>query len=928
MKDMMMKLGFQTIVFGRIIEDLDYLLASIADQGFTGVEFFQHHEQIFVHDGEDRFHPITIEDLIEKLRKYQLALLGLCGGTVKERISFCLKQDGARQEQLGIGPEDCRPLYLYTQDLDIDTILYAAQYDFMLAFHPHAFTKFERVEKSMQDFNAAAARLKAEGYTPGRHLRWLPDTAHMSVVGEDPIATLGSIPIDDIVAIHLKDYDPAYGRSYHRYAKGFVALGAGRVPIKQIITTTEGRGYQGWYVAEQDFSHTDPHTSMGKSAAWLVDKRYMALPASRFLTPDSVPAKRPTPVHIEHQQLKLYQFIMELHRAGETNLKQCYLDVARAIYHWSDASHVTLWSYGASRDDVCLLTSYPPSLQTLDENGNAIHLPLKVDIRTSPLGAACCPSHVAEMEISSFNQANNNTNNNANNQAKATVFSYASVARTTGAKSAVAISIPNRYNPNAARLLIGLLHREPGLVDYSIIVEQVADDISCALNAALDDACAVATGEVSLIADQKSTLTSFLAKLGLLIRRELDCAAVTIFLKNRTGDRLECRWGPELEWQKGLEEHERCYHKHETQHPTVQCWQECRTILLASCVDQLFNGDIRKPKSRERVPNDCEDHDDILLVPLVASAMSEDGILSSFVIGVVRCRNKQPVYLPDGEACCPYFTYDDAAILSTVCQAAVPHIDTLLRDEGLSKTISNMTHELNMPVNTLRAAVDRVETFVRRKEYWRLTDIAEDMKSWTGLMGRIIAMADLFGKKDRLLEPDCTRVRLMADVIAPLKPVMRTLLDDRRFDVEQIQYGDIDSLPALYLDRNQFQMVFFNLFSNAIKYAYSDPRQFNIEIAAEYDAASGEYRIHFMDDGPGILPEFKESIFDYGIRGPASMNQLVKGMGLGLWVVRRVVEAHEGRVEVTRSSDPTTITIFLPASRRSSPPRVNKKPRT
>jgi signal transduction histidine kinase len=113
-------------------------------------------------------------------------------------------------------------------------------------------------------------------------------------------------------------------------------------------------------------------------------------------------------------------------------------------------------------------------------------------------------------------------------------------------------------------------------------------------------------------------------------------------------------------------------------------------------------------------------------------------------------------------------------------------------------------------------------------------------------------------------------------------------------------------------------MVFFNLFSNAIKYAFDDPGQFEVRIDAEYLA--GEFRIHFSDYGPGIEEAYAKSVFEHGMRGPTALSKIVKGMGLGLWVVRRVVEAHEGHVEVTNYHQPTTITISLPEARRSSAP--------
>lgn len=62
----------------------------------------------------------------------------------------------------------------------------------------------------------------------------------------------------------------------------------------------------------------------------------------------------------------------------------------------------------------------------------------------------------------------------------------------------------------------------------------------------------------------------------------------------------------------------------------------------------------------------------------------------------------------------PRFTEDDSAILSAICQALVPHLEAHLNQERRIESIARMTHELNMPVNTLRAAADRLQREVKK----------------------------------------------------------------------------------------------------------------------------------------------------------------------------------------------------------------------
>ncbi|MFM7322510.1 MAG: ATP-binding protein, partial [Armatimonadota bacterium] len=72
----------------------------------------------------------------------------------------------------------------------------------------------------------------------------------------------------------------------------------------------------------------------------------------------------------------------------------------------------------------------------------------------------------------------------------------------------------------------------------------------------------------------------------------------------------------------------------------------------------------------------------------------------------------------------------------------------------------------------------------------------------------------------------------------------------------------------------------------------------------------------------------EKSIFEEGVRGPEHVNDLVGGLGLGLWVVREVVRLHGGEVAVTRNGDPTEITLLLPRSLASAKPRPRAHPRS
>ena len=102
-------------------------------------------------------------------------------------------------------------------------------------------------------------------------------------------------------------------------------------------------------------------------------------------------------------------------------------------------------------------------------------------------------------------------------------------------------------------------------------------------------------------------------------------------------------------------------------------------------------------------------------------------------------------------------------------------------------------------------------------------------------------------------------------------------------------------LPApceALVDRNRIRQVFANLLDNAIKYA---PEGASVTIAVREEPE--RVVASFRDTGVGIPPDEQEKIWARLYRGDKSRSQ--RGLGLGLSLVKAVVEAHQGRVAVS-----------------------------
>jgi PAS domain S-box-containing protein len=95
------------------------------------------------------------------------------------------------------------------------------------------------------------------------------------------------------------------------------------------------------------------------------------------------------------------------------------------------------------------------------------------------------------------------------------------------------------------------------------------------------------------------------------------------------------------------------------------------------------------------------------------------------------------------------------------------------------------------------------------------------------------------------------------------------------------------------LDSLRFDQVLTNLLSNAVKYGAGKP----IEVRVACDHATDVARLEVIDHGPGIEPALTERIFEPFQRGVAP-DEPIPGLGLGLYVVKTIVEGHGGKINV------------------------------
>ena len=212
-----------------------------------------------------------------------------------------------------------------------------------------------------------------------------------------------------------------------------------------------------------------------------------------------------------------------------------------------------------------------------------------------------------------------------------------------------------------------------------------------------------------------------------------------------------------------------------------------------------------------------------------------------------------------------------------------------LRDADRRKDefLATLAHELRNPLAPIRQAarLSRAPDASDAQRRWSQEVIERQVKHMALLLDDLLDVSRITRGK---LELRRERVELHS-VIAMALETARPLIDDRRQIVTQ-------HLPAapLWLDADPMRVaqVLANLLTNAAK--YSEPGGI-IELAATREV--DHLRIDVVDSGIGIEPSLRPSVFEMFSQMQASLDRAEGGLGIGLALVKGIVELHGGRVD-------------------------------
>ena len=207
-----------------------------------------------------------------------------------------------------------------------------------------------------------------------------------------------------------------------------------------------------------------------------------------------------------------------------------------------------------------------------------------------------------------------------------------------------------------------------------------------------------------------------------------------------------------------------------------------------------------------------------------------------------------------------------------------------------SHFVASVSHELKTPLTSIRAHAEtllmgRAENTETTTEYLRT--IVSESERLTRLVETVLDLSRIEqGRKTYRMQPTC-----LAEVVRAAAKAMEYPLSQLGFT---LTISSDNTKPLLLADADALEQAILNLLGNAVKYSGSARR-----IELRIGSATSEAFVDVVDHGIGISRDDQTRIFEKFHRVQSAQTEGIAGTGLGLALALHIVEAHNGRINVT-----------------------------
>ncbi len=230
--------------------------------------------------------------------------------------------------------------------------------------------------------------------------------------------------------------------------------------------------------------------------------------------------------------------------------------------------------------------------------------------------------------------------------------------------------------------------------------------------------------------------------------------------------------------------------------------------------------------------------------------------------------------------------------------------DSLARQEQLRRTmVADVAHELRTPLSNIRGYLEAVRDRVLQPDAQVVDSLHEEAMLLARLVDDLQELALAEAGQIKLAPRPADIGSLIEKALAALRPQLVTKGVEAKVSLP-------DGLPEVEVDPERIGQVLHNLLDNALHYT---PAGGEISITATKEGNEVEVRVR--DSGPGIAPEHLPYVFERFYRADPSRARATGGAGLGLAIVRQLVQAHGGHVRAeSETGRGATFTFTLPVA--------------
>jgi signal transduction histidine kinase len=250
---------------------------------------------------------------------------------------------------------------------------------------------------------------------------------------------------------------------------------------------------------------------------------------------------------------------------------------------------------------------------------------------------------------------------------------------------------------------------------------------------------------------------------------------------------------------------------------------------------------------------------------------------------------------------------DEIGDLAAAFDDMATRIESLVRKE--KRLLADVSHELRTPLARIRVVLELASDGDPERVRSYLGEIAQDLAELEMLVDDVLASARLDAARSKVVGgavPMHWTQASVAEIVERARARFARLHPGQPLSVD----AEVDGL-AIECDKGLLRRAIDNLLDNAAKHAPGA----SVELRA-VRADDGGVTIQVADDGPGMSAEGAARAFEPFFREDVSRDRRTGGVGLGLSIVRTIVEAHGGRVSAESAPGRgTKIAIVLPAQR-------------